>query len=190
MHLNFDWRLTIIIWGWHASQFWLEADNHSVRLTHLSLIWRLTYISIWTGGWHIYLWTGGWQSFCEADHLNLNWLQSVPKPSDCLKLAWSQSWICLKPNNFYQTLVNSMASLTDPIQDWWKLSFTWSIWTLWLCSDQWNHLSWWCPWATITITKFENVNFSRAIGAPAKTRYSGHSLSLLWESWWLLHPSV
>ena len=174
MHLNFDWRLTIILWGWHISvwfggwhtfQFGLEADtftsgqgadNHSVRLT----------ISIWTG---------------------CNLYQSLQTVSNWLGLNHGSVW---NPTIFIRLLSIPWLLWQILLQDWWKLSFTWSIWTLWLCSDQWNHLSWWCPWATITITKFENVNFSRAIGAPAKTRYSGHSLSLLWESWWLLHPSV
>ena len=60
MHFNLDWRLTIVMWGWHTFQFWLEADNYYLRLTCISIL------------------TGGWQLLSEADmHLNFDWRLTI-----------------------------------------------------------------------------------------------------------------
>ena len=115
MHLNLDWRLTIIIWGWHAFQFWLEADNYYLRLTCISIL------------------TGGWQSFCEADtsqsdleadiHFNLDWrLTHLPLDRGLTIILWgwpSQSElvaICTKAFRLSQIGLVSIMDLFETQQ--------------------------------------------------------------------------
>ena len=190
-----NWRLTIIFWGWHIS-IWTNfgVDNSFFKVLTISIwiIWKTVHsdCSVWSQlvffffeSYHFCFFLSGPLCFWTSCNLSQfeHWL-FFPR--------LSQTGLILIMDQFeiQQFLVSKFQGFSGRFYQY--LSLAWSIWTLWLWLGQWKHLSWWHPWATITITKFEVINFGRAIGAPAKTRYSGHSLSLLWASWWLLHLSV